>query len=365
MGFWRKEQISFFVTSKCNLSCYYCYMPKFQVRSGDEVISLNFARAGLKDFFSTSSSRTIRFFSSGEPTQAFVRVKEIWNVAHEMAGPALTTEMETNGFFSDAVADWIDSHVNILWISFDGPPDIQDFQRPAKGGLKSSGIVANNVKRFAKNGKIQFGVRATINPENLDKQIQLIEYFHDLGIKFVAASPTYYSKVNQRIKTPSLLEFATHFVPAFYRARELNMFYQTLLIVNFDEEVNIYCQACRPCPRLTTDGYVSCCDWAAFGPSYLTDALQQCIYGHYDEASGEIIYDHNKIEQIQRRDVSFLSQNFCNGCRAINHCAGGCLGKMVAATNSLYEASNEWCEAVRFLFDRLPVNGGLYPFLHP
>lgn len=365
MGFWRKEQISFFVTSKCNLSCYYCYMPKLKVNPADELLSLDFARAGLKDFFSTSSSRAIRFFSSGEPTQAFDRVKEIWHVAHTMAGHSLKTEMETNGFFSEGVADWVERHVDILWISFDGPPDIQDVQRPACGGLNSSKVVTENVMRFAKNSKMQFGVRATISPENLNKQIQLIEYFHGLGIKFVAASPTYHSKVNQRIKTPSLLEFAKHFVSAFFRARELNMFYQTLLIVNFDEEVDSYCQACKPCPRLTTDGYVSCCDWASFGPSYLPGALQECIYGQYNQPNDKIIYDHEKIERIRRRSVQFLGQNYCRGCRALRHCAGGCLGKMIAATNNLYEASQDWCEAVRFLFDRLPVKCGLYPFLHP
>ncbi len=71
---------------------------------------------------------------------------------------------------------------------------------------------------------MQFGVRTTIGAENLDQQTKLIEYFHILGVKYVAASPIYHSKVNPGIKTPSLVEFAKHFMPAFYRAREFGMF---------------------------------------------------------------------------------------------------------------------------------------------
>jgi hypothetical protein len=71
---------------------------------------------------------------------------------------------------------------------------------------------------------MQFKVRTTIGAENLDQQTKLIEYFHILGVKYVAASPTYHSKVNLGIKTPSLVEFAKHFMPVFYNVRELACF---------------------------------------------------------------------------------------------------------------------------------------------
>ncbi|MCX6113184.1 MAG: hypothetical protein NTY22_07905, partial [Proteobacteria bacterium] len=225
--------------------------------------------------------------------------------------------------------------------------------------------VIENVKRYAKNPKMQFGIRATIKEENLDRQTKLIEYFHTLGVKYVAASPTYHSKVNPNVKTPSLLEFAKHFVPAFYTAKQIGMFYQTLLITNFDEKVDIYCQSCIPCPRLTTDGFVSCCDWASFGPKYLPGILQECVYGYFDKTTGQINYDQDKISRIKQRNTRYLGQHKCKGCRALCHCAGGCVGKMMVETNDLYQATDEWCDAVCYLFDRLPVNEGLFPFLHP
>jgi len=366
MGFWRKQQISFFLTSKCNLACYYCYIPKIEIDPKDQVIDIEFARAGLRDFFGSNPSRTIRFFSAGEPTLAFEQMVKITEMAREMAGSALRVELETNGYFEGEVANWIEKNVDILWISCDGTPEIQDAQRPTCGGKPSSGIVLENVRRYAKCSNIQFGVRATISGENLDKQVNLIEFFNKLGVKNVAASPTYYSYVNPNVKkTPSLVEFAEHFVPAFYKAQKLGMFYQTLLIVNFDEEVDIYCQACIPCPRLTTDGFVSCCDWACFGPKYLPGPLQECIYGHFDETTGKIIYDQEKIERIRQRNVFYLSQNNCKSCKALRHCAGGCMGKMIAETGNMYKATSDWCAAIRYLFDKLPVKKGIFPYIHP
>lgn len=367
MGFPKKEQITFFLTSRCNLDCGYCYMPKL-LQSGlrDQQLDLDFAKAGLADFFGASTSRTIRFFAPGEPTLAFRRMVEIWEFAKQLAGDDLRTEIETNGYFGAEVAGWIEDHVDYLWISCDGWEALQDSQRPRVGGGKSSDLVLSNVRRFAKKPGMQTGVRATIGAENLDRQIDLVEFFHSLGVKYLAASPTYHSLPNPEIQTPSLLGFAEHFVPAYYRAQELDMTYLTLLIVNFDEDVSVYCQAHTPTPRLTTDGFVSSCDWAAFGSPDLCHGVQnELIYGRFDPQSGKIVYDSAKLERIRRRNTSYLGIHHCRGCPALSHCAGGCVGKMAAATGDFFVPSEAWCEAVLYLLERLPVNDGPFEVLHP
>ncbi len=41
----RKQMISFFMTTKCNLDCIYCYTPKYkQIKPEDQSIDLDFAR---------------------------------------------------------------------------------------------------------------------------------------------------------------------------------------------------------------------------------------------------------------------------------------------------------------------------------
>lgn len=174
----RKQEITFFIHAGCNLKCQYCYMPFMKVAAEDKVIDLNFAAAGLRDFFSDNRNRTIRFFAPGEPTLAFDEMREVYNVAVRLVGKRdLKVELQTNGYFDDSIAQWVENHVDILWISCDGPPRIQDKQRPSRDGRSSSGVVLANVERFASHPFMQFGVRATVERENHDNQIDLLRFF--------------------------------------------------------------------------------------------------------------------------------------------------------------------------------------------
>ncbi len=67
---------------------------------------------------------------------------------------------------------------------------------------------------------------------------------------------------------------------------------------------------------------------------------------------------------IRKRNVSYLNERYCKGCKAIKHCAGGCMGKMIVETHSLYKATSDWCEAVKYLFDRIQVGKAPFPCLH-
>ncbi len=105
MGFWRKQQISFFLTTKYNLACYYCYIPKMKINPEDQLIDIDFSHADLRDFFATNPSRTIRFFRAGKLTMAFTQMVEIAKLARQMVGPALYIELETNCYLSREVAN--------------------------------------------------------------------------------------------------------------------------------------------------------------------------------------------------------------------------------------------------------------------
>lgn len=355
MGFWRKKQITFLLTTACNLTCHYCYMPKPVVLKEDRIIDIEFAKIGLEQFFSTSSSRCIRFFSPGEPTIAFKQMREIERIARDMDASTVV-ELETNGYFGPEIADWIEGHVDILWVSCDGPPEVHDLHRVTTTGAGSSKRVLDNIARFSKNHRMQFGIRSTVSDAFLFRQVELIEYFYNIGIRNISLMPICSSMPNKYVKSASMIDFAKGFYKAFLRAQELDMTCLTLLIVNFDEEVEVYCQALLPTPRLTPDGYVSCCDWAALGPKYLPPGvLQDMIYGRYDRASRTIQYDTSKIERIRSRTSAQLADGECKGCLALLHCAGGCVGKVASVSGSLTGINPDWCSAVLYLFERINV----------
>ena len=81
-----KEMISFFLTTKCNLRCRYCYNSQKRRDNPIQTLDLDFAKAGIDYFFDNFQSRHIRFYGPGEPTQAFFLMKEIRDYAYSKVG---------------------------------------------------------------------------------------------------------------------------------------------------------------------------------------------------------------------------------------------------------------------------------------
>ncbi len=363
----RKQQISFFLTTKCNLRCKYCYTKKSNFRKEHQILDFNFAKRGLNDFFRDYSSRQIRFYATGEPTIEINLMKKIKDYAYKLAGNNLKTELQTNGYFSRKIAEWISENIDILWISCDGPPEFQNIQRPMINGNPISKIVEDNIKFFAKKKNIQVGIRATLTPLTIYKQTEIVDYFKNLGIKYINVHPAALpidSESNNKIFQWHPIEFAKNFLIAHNQAKRIGIFYNSLYIANFDEKTRYACRACIPYPHLTTDGYVSCCDFAQFGPDYLPGPLQQLIYGKYIPKEDRIIYDEEKISKIRSRCVENLKKDPCKNCKFIYYCAGGCLGQVVNETGSLMGIHKRNCKITKYLAERISLGEKLWPILH-
>lgn len=364
MAHYRKECISFFMTTRCNLACSYCYLKN--CIQEEQSIDLEFAKQGIQDFFASSNSRHIRFYAAGEPTLEFEKIKVIREFAFKLAGNSLKAEIQTNGVFPPGVATWLAHNVDIIWISCDGPPDIQDTLCPTVGGGKTSKVIERNIAILLNQGtETTVGIRSTITPLNLYHQMEMIEYFHGLGIPAVFSDPVFPLLGTDSTKVKKLdlpedfmMEYAREFLRVRKKAEKLGIFYGSIFTVNFDEKTEYFCRSCLPCPHLTTDSYVSCCDMA-----FLGHILPVLIYGKFDPDTGTITYDQKKIATIRSRKASNLAE--CQGCPVLYHCAGGCLGEGVNEKGRLLGVKKDYCEAIRFLARHMPLNAGLYPYLHP
>lgn len=359
----RKECISFFMTTSCYLACPYCYLQDCNLPG--QTIDLDFAKQGIRDFFAESKSRHIRFFAAGEPMVEFDKVREIRDFAYELAGNDLKVEIQTSGVFSSEIAEWVAENVNIIWISCDGPPDVQDRLRPTRGGGKTSGVIERNIRILREKGKdIVIGLRATITPQNLYRQEEMLEYFDGLGIKAVYSDPVFppvatnTANVSRQLDGDFVLKYAQEFLRVQLRAKELGIFYGSILSVNFDEKTERFCRSCLPSPHLTTDGYVSCCDMA-----FLGQTLPELVYGKYDPETKRIEYDRKRITLLRLRRASNLAD--CRDCEVLYHCAGACFGEGLNETGQLLGVKKDYCDAIRFLAKHMPLDQGLYPYLHP
>ncbi|MCZ7380498.1 MAG: SPASM domain-containing protein [Candidatus Methanoperedens sp.] len=356
MGRYRKQQITFFLTNHCNLYCDYCYVCR--QNSQIKKLDINFAKCGINDFFNSNNSRWIRFFAEGEPTLEFFLMKQIRDYAYGLVGDKLRIELQTNGYFSQEIAKWISKNVDMVWFSHDGP-NIHDKHRKTLKGEPSSQLIERNILFLAKNENLVVGVRSSISSDNVKNQKEMVDFFSKLGVKAVAVDPIFKKVGSENEPSIDLLDFAKNFLIAKKRADELNIFYTSILTTNFDEKVNIHCQACIPCPHLTPDGFVSACDLATSGNT----SLKEFIYGKYNQEKNKIDYFDKKMRSLQSRNTDNLAK--CQNCEVLHNCAGGCLGETLNECGNLFEIRKSVCPAIKYLAKNMERNTKRDPYFHP
>lgn len=367
-----KQMASFFLTTKCNLRCVYCYNSHQRASLKEQSLSLDIAKAGIDYFFSTSSSRHIRFYGPGEPTQEFSLLKNIVEYARLKTEKELTVEIQTNGCFENNVREWLLNNTNIIWFSFDGEPDIQNSNRPCANGNPSAPILERNVRWLIEqknNCNLMVGARVTIMDGNVMRQKDIVDYFYSLGISYIWTDPLFPSvgekPVCEDIEKKENFHFDMktyiyNYIEAFQYAKEMGVFYGSFLMCNFDGKCSQHCRACTPTPHFTTDGYVSACDLVTFGEN--AHHMDCFVYGRWNAEQKKFDFDINKISMLQSRSAENMKH--CFNCIAKSHCGGYCLGEVMNETGNLFGQKEKTCDAIRLLYRELGEQPH-YDFLHP
>lgn len=378
-----KKMLSFFLTTKCNLCCRYCYNAKERNAIEEKTLSLEIAKAGIDWYFKNNDSRHIRFYGPGEPTQEFKLLKEITKYAksHPNGGEKVTVEIQTNGVFTENIREWALDNFNIVWMSFDGMKDVQSYNRPLNSlynGLfhnrSSADVLEDNVRWLINNKgdrNMMIGARVTITDINIDRQIEMVDYFYDLGIRYVWTNPLFYSVGKIPVCVDDQKKQAYHFdmdlyidnyLKAYKYAKSKGGFWGSFLTVNFDGESSYHCRCCTPlnAPHLTPDGYISACDMVVLGSEPYH--MSPFIVGKWNsECKGFDLYE-DKIKVLTNRRS--ITMEHCKTCQAKLHCGGYCLGETVNETGKLNGQNPVKCAAVRKLYKELGSCAS-YPFLHP
>jgi len=101
----------------------------------------------------------------------------------------LVSEIQTNCYFSTDLKEWIKDNMSIVWASIDGPPELHNKYRKVPGDSNPAETVLNNAMSIMENTFV--GVRCTIVPETVNHQVELIEYFDNLGFKYISSEPVF------------------------------------------------------------------------------------------------------------------------------------------------------------------------------
>jgi uncharacterized protein len=324
--FW-PANITLFLTSDCNLACLYCYggggdkkvnMPIEMGLDAIDLLFLNAAKSGAKQVH-------LGFHGGGEPVLRLRAMKRLVDHARQLSRNrkvGLTLGLTTNAVMSREAAFWVADNIDQLNISFDGPEDIQNYQRPMKNGGDSFKRVVGTLKTLETKEK-KYNIRATVTQFSQDRIPEIVGFFTDNFMSTgVHVEPMFFSPraTKCKIKEPDKNSFTKGFLEGAKIAEKKGIpFYFSG--DRFPKISTTFCGIGWKNFAVTPEGNVTSC----FEVLSQEDPRSSIFFfGKYIPNKGFSL-DHNKIIAI--RKMSKKEFPFCRNCFAKFHCAGDCRAK--------------------------------------
>ncbi|HNY30148.1 MAG TPA: radical SAM protein [Fibrobacteria bacterium] len=347
----RPHEVTLFTTTRCNLRCLYCYaeagsrsldMPLELAEAAIELVVRNSLEVGRKDFI-------VGFHGSGEPTTNWSLVQGATLHAKRRAretGLEAHVHCATNGLLSDTQIDFILEHFGGLNISFDGPDDIQDRQRPLAGGGRSSTGVKRTIQRLEEAG-FPYGIRVTLTAAEAHRIQEIVDFVHATcpGLEQIHLEPVWQcGRCRTSGERPPVDEvFIDGFRRAWTKAKTegYSLFYSGARI---DTLTDRFCGASGDGFTVTPEGRVTSC-FEVSDPADPRSALYH--YGAWDPESGEFVFDPGKLRILAGLRVWNLAH--CRDCFCKWHCAGDCLAKAIPGSDPASHRGSTRCRTNREL----------------
>ncbi len=316
------ECLTVYLSNYCNLNCQYCYSktdPRMLAQSGRTslpVISLSKIKQAAEIVAENCKKNNKKFHlvihGGGEPTLHWATLKKTVKITKHVAsqhGIAWFGYIATHGVLTQTKARWVAANFSQVGLSCDGPPDIQDVQRPKFNDSSTSDTVERAAEILC-SGNATLSVRATITLESYHRQIDIVEYFvKQLGANEIRFEPSY---EKNEFTIQHVSSFVDHYINARQRAEELNCHLQ-MSGMRLDEFHGPFCNIQKNVLQISPDGFVSACFYN--------------IRGHEDQlVIGEIIdgtieFNDARISQLQHQlDLPVE----CQDCINIYHCSRNC-----------------------------------------
>ncbi len=355
------HEVTLFPTTRCNLRCRYCYadaghrvetMPWEIARAAIDRVASNAGLLGAPRF-------GVGFHGGGEPLlewEFVVRCVEHARRAAADRGLDADIYAATNGLLTAGQRAFVAEHFSTVNISLDGPPDIQDRNRPRVDGGGSYAGVAATLRDFDARG-MHYGVRSTVTRGMVERLVEVVEHLHgEFGLAYLHLEPVWNCGRcrSSGTRPPDADEFVRHFVAASERGRELGLevHYSGARI---DVLTSRFCAAPGDGFSVLPDGRVSSC-YEVLEPS--DPRAEVFHYGHFDGATGEFVFDTDRLARLQGFSVEHLE--YCADCFCKWHCAGDCLAKVFERCGRPHHEGSDRCQLNRELtlaaLDRLIQN---------
>ena len=343
-------EVTLFPTTRCNLRCRYCYadagrrsmeMPWEVARAAIDLVVTNAGLLGSRKF-------TVGFHGGGEPTMAWSLMRQAAEHAHarsEETGLNVELFSATNGLLNKEQREYIAARFSSVTVSLDGPPDVQDFNRPTASGRGSFEGVRRTLDYFNEVG-FPFWLRATVTASTVDRMAEAVEYLHArFAVRELHMEPAWQCGrcATTGEEAPAHADFVANFGRAKAAGRSLgvNVHYSGSRL---DMLTSKFCAAAGDGFAVLPEGVATSC----FEVTDLDDPRARIFhYGRYDGQTGKFAFDEERLRALRGLSVEHLP--FCRDCFCKWHCAGDCLAKVFADSGSTEHRGSSRCELNRAL----------------
>jgi uncharacterized protein len=316
------------LSERCMLKCLYCY-DNAQTRG--ELMPLQLAKDTVDTIIKNAKDQRIGeivlgFHGGGEPTMNWPVLTSSFYYAQERCKAEklrLNSNLVSNGIMTMKKAQWIINNIQDIAISVDGPPEIQNKQRPFQNGKGSFDKVATTIDLFNKNKK-RFTIRLTATEFSEGKLSQvigfLIKRFHPSTI---CIEPLF---VCGRCETSGCKPpMDDHFINEMIEVYELGKKNKVPIFYSGNRISGLFSRFCGAQGSnffITPRGDVTACLEISDRNDPRADFF---MYGKYDSSEGQFKFDNDKYMRLVGSQVQSLVS--CKDCFAKWHCGGDCLSK--------------------------------------
>lgn len=229
-------------------------------------------------------------------------------------------------------------------ISMDGPPEIQNRNRPLVQHLEISSAVVESTVRLLVAHSYPFTIRVTYAVR--DDIIKVIEYFASLGVKKIHLEPLFpfgRSYEDDKPHRENQMVLLDKFVEAIDACERLGIKVFNSHLHQFTRGLRYFCGAASGGSLVVThDGLLTGCLEVVDGNDKDMPTFR---LGKWLPEKRRFEVDVEKVISFRNRYADNLAR--CRECFARYTCAGGCAVKAVRAGGNFFSRDGSYCEFTR------------------
>lgn len=321
--------ISLNIAQHCNLGCKYCYADEGKFGGNSQVMTEEVAKAAVDKLIAENQQSSnphrdiIIGFMGGEPLINRKLLRSITTYAIEksrVANLKAKFSVTTNAtLLNEADAKWFHQHQFQVTVSVDGPKELNDALRPARGELSSYDQLCQGLKWLKAYPPGHLSGRITVTPQMTDL-LPILQHVIAMGFDDVGFAPVLVSPApDYAFSKGDFQQFLSQMILCGEYAKSQLMQNKRFPFSNFETALNeLHRGSHRPYPCGAGAGYVSV---SAKGDIYACHRLIDDEKWHLGDTQQGLDLERRQAI-LNRKFVD--KQPGCQSCWARYLCGGGC-----------------------------------------